>query len=74
MEPLRPETRRAILNANPRAGPQIEEYERLLAERFTTDPDAAAPHPQDARVLPHKTREQRLRELYHQLFDGLEAR
>jgi hypothetical protein len=40
MEPLKPETKRRILQERPQASPaDIEEYERLLAERFTEDPD-----------------------------------
>ena len=40
MEPLKPETKRQILQERPQASPaDIEEYERLLAERFAEDPD-----------------------------------
>ena len=40
MEPLKPETKARILQEQPEATPEdIEEYERLLAERFTEDPD-----------------------------------
>ena len=40
MEPLKPEEKEAILKKNPLADPaDIEEYERLLSERFTVDPN-----------------------------------
>ena len=67
MEPLRPEAKRAILNATPQAEPEIDEYERLLAERFTIDPDAPAPQPG---WLSSRTsdREQRLQDLHPQGF------
>ena len=40
MEPLKPETKRQILAGRPQVCPaDIEEYERLLAERFTEVPD-----------------------------------
>ncbi len=69
MEPLHPDTKRAILNANPQAEPDVEEYERLLAERFTLDPDAPAPQPQ-AIALVHESRERRLEELYRRITAG----
>ena len=44
MEPLRPDVRKAILDSNPNAQPEdIEEYERLLAERFRRLPDGTSP-------------------------------
>lgn len=47
MEPLKPAQKRAILENQPNAQPaDVEEYERLLSQRFTVDPDfapAAAP-------------------------------
>lgn len=62
MEPLKPETRARILDENPQAAPEeIDEYERLLAERFATDPDLP-PSPEAER------RESRLAELYRKLF------
>jgi hypothetical protein len=40
MEPLKPETKKRILKERPQASTEdIEEYERLLAERFTEDPN-----------------------------------
>jgi len=42
MEPLKDETKARILAERPQACPKdIEEYELLLAERFTEDPDKA---------------------------------
>jgi hypothetical protein len=40
VEPLKPATKTRILRERPQASPEdIEEYERLLAERFAEDPD-----------------------------------
>ena len=39
MQPIRPEIREQILTADPTAEADIQEYERLLAARFTRDPD-----------------------------------
>ena len=39
MEPIRPNLREKILAADPSAENDINEYERLLAARFTYDPD-----------------------------------
>ena len=39
MEPLKPDTKTRILRERPQASPEdLEEYERLLAERFTEGP------------------------------------
>lgn len=70
MEPMKPELRRAILEANPQAEPQdIDEYEQLLAERFAIDPNApnAAPF---ALETVSGIREARLAELHRKLFPG----
>ena len=66
MEPLKPEVKTFILENNPQAAPEdIEEYERLLAERFIRDPDvAAAPMAAEA----FDAREGRLAELHQKLF------
>jgi hypothetical protein len=59
-------TRARILEENPQAAPaDIEEYERLLSERFATDPDQAA-SPEAAAEI--DWRESRLAELYRKLF------
>jgi len=66
MEPLRPQVKRAVLDANPQAQPEdIEDYERLLAERFARDPDVPS-QPSDASL--QDTREARLRQLHNKLF------
>lgn len=58
MQPLGPEIREAILEANPEATPEeIDEYERLLTERANSDPDN-----------PDPIREARLQELENMLF------
>ena len=66
MEPMKPEVKDNLLQNNPQADPQdLEEYERLLSERFTVDPDVAkAPESFDA----DNARENRLRELHQKLF------
>jgi len=61
MEPLKPESVRDLL-ANAQAAPgDVEEYERLLSERFTTDPDLPQDALESARI---DTRHARLDELY----------
>lgn len=66
MEPLKPEVRKWILDEHPQASPEdIDEYERLLAQRFTVDPDLpAAP----AEISGVDDDEKRLAELYDKLF------
>ncbi len=67
MEPLKPESVREILKRPAVAPADVEEYERLLAERFTVDPNrprvAAAPP-----GLARDPREVRLEELHRKLF------
>ncbi|MBI1916343.1 MAG: hypothetical protein HYS12_16665 [Planctomycetes bacterium] len=66
MEPLKPETRREILQNRPQATPaDIEEYERLLAERFARDPDLPR---SPALAQAEAAREKRLEELHKKLF------
>ncbi len=66
MEPLKPETKARILRERPQASPaEIDEYERLLAERFTEDRDLPkAP----AFAQAAAKRQQRLEQLYEKLF------
>jgi hypothetical protein len=62
MEPLKPDEKQHILATRPEAEPaDIEEYERLLAERFARDP-SQPPHPS------LQARDARLRQLYIKLF------
>lgn len=82
MEPLRPEERERILHDRPLAQPaDIDEYETLLAERFTRDPSVMpAPAPQAPQASPAtgplgnvleataQSREHRLHELFDKLF------
>ncbi len=66
MEPLKPETKQQILQNRPQASPaDIEEYERLLAERFIEDPDLPK-SPAVTQTI--AKREKRLQELYQKLF------
>lgn len=66
MEPLKPETESKILEESPEAAPEdIQEYERLLAERFTVDPDLPmAPEADSQQEDP----EERIQYLYRRLF------
>jgi hypothetical protein len=66
MGPLKPETKARILRERPQASPKdIEEYERLLAERLTEDPDL----PKSPAVAQAATkRQKRLEQLYEKLF------
>lgn len=66
MEPMKPEEKRRILADSPQAEPgDLEEYERLLSQRFATDPDVpAAPEAGDAA----SSIEARLAQLHARLF------
>ncbi len=66
MEPLKPDIKKTILEANPDASPEeIEEYQKLLAERFSSDPDRELQPEAQATLIKKKTR---LQELYQKLF------
>lgn len=69
MEPLKPETRQFLLKARPESGEELREYERLLAERFRTDPSRPMA-PADAEAA--QLRERRIKELKDRLFGGME--
>lgn len=78
MQPLKPNEKRAILENRPNAQPaDIEEYERLLSERFTVDPDispAEAPEGAERGLLSaREMRERRIAELHLKLFGNHEA-
>jgi hypothetical protein len=66
MEPLKPEKKGKSCGST-RKPPQldIEEYERLLAERFTTDPSLPKAPAVAAR---ERDREARLKELHRKLY------
>jgi len=67
MEPITPEVRKRILDERPQASPEdIDEYERLLSERFMVDPDSTMAAP-DGSALRNDD-EERLEELYNKLF------
>jgi hypothetical protein len=68
MEPLRPEVKSRILSDHPEAGPEIEEYERLIAERFATDPYAPSVSGAAMRSTGREMRERRIRELHQKYF------
>jgi hypothetical protein len=65
MEPLKPDTVRNLINRPQVAPADVEEYERLLSERFTMDPSIQA-SPQQQAVI--QAREARIQQLYHKLF------
>lgn len=69
MEPLKPEVKQDILNANPAAdAADLHDYEQLLAKRFTMDPDQPLPA-QDAAVGgAQPTLEQELKRLHEKIF------
>ena len=72
MEPLKPQTKRQMLAASPAATPQeIAEYQKLLAERFTVDPDL--PRSPESLGL-HQRKSDRLKELRRKLFPEAEAK
>lgn len=66
MEPMKPETKARILQENPQAAPgDIEEYELLLSQRFTLDPDMPAA-PGEASAA--ENIESRIADLHRKLF------
>lgn len=77
MEPLKPEVRQGLTLNNPQASPHdVEEYERLLSQRFTVDPNlppARAASSSDLMappetLTPEQEREARLQVLYEKLY------
>lgn len=71
MEPLKPATKTGILRSRPDVTKEeIEEYERLLAERFTVDPQMVQTFEEGTE---HAAREIRIRELYEKLFGGAQV-
>lgn len=67
MEPMKPETVKDLLSRPGVAPADIEEYQRLLAERFAVDPDAPPAPGQRAADQDH---EARLKMLYQKLFSN----
>lgn len=66
MEPLSAAQRRNILQNRPGAEPgDIEEYERLLAARFLSDPDRPRSPGEDREAAEN---ERRLQQLFERLF------
>lgn len=72
MEPLHPTVRKQLLTRLPPANPlDIDEYERLLADRFAEDPSAApAAAPVAGAAAGADPREARLAQLHQKLFGG----
>jgi hypothetical protein len=81
MEPLKPDIKKQILANRPQAAPaDIEEYERLLSQRFSVDPHVGPASISAVSVVPQRTamaassvpdavkREARLAELHQKLF------
>jgi hypothetical protein len=72
MEPLKPEFKAQILERIPNASPaEIDEYERLLSERFSRDPSERRAAPDG---LLREQGQSRLQELYNKLIVPLERR
>jgi hypothetical protein len=69
MEPLKPEAKQNLLN-RPQASPQdVEEYERLLSERYTRDPNPdLRTRPTAAPDAAARSSEARLKVLYQKLY------
>jgi len=66
MEPMKPGEKARILSESPEAEPgDLEEYERLLSQRFATDPDIPA-SPEAAETA--ASIEARLAQLHARLF------
>lgn len=71
MQPLKPTEVHAILENRPNPQPgEVEEYERLLSQRFTVDPDFAPSQAPAEEVVPApaEEREARIAELHQRLF------
>ena len=77
MEPMKPEARQQLTRNNSQATPQdVEEYERLLSQRFMVDPSlptACATANSDlmaapTALSPAQERETRLKVLYQKLY------
>ena len=67
MEPVRPKDKQHALNTGA-TEEELAEYNRLTAERFTTNPYAPKT-PEQARA--EKEREQRIADLHHKLFSDV---
>lgn len=66
MEPLKPESKKRALSLNPDARQtDLDEYQRLLSDRFRTDP--SIPKAPSAAAI-EEQRESRLAQLYKLLF------
>jgi hypothetical protein len=71
MQPMKPEQKRSALESHPQAQPSdLAEYERLLSERFTRDPDRPQPPaaPDTEAIGVSVDPEARLKELHRILF------
>lgn len=71
MEPLKPQARRDLLDG-PQATPQdLDEYEKLLSQRYARDPNpvpGTQPAPAPAKAGLADPGEARLEALYHKLY------
>jgi hypothetical protein len=71
MEPLKPARKKQILESAPSASPEeLAEYEKLLAERFTVDPDLPRA-PETLGLIQRKN--DRLKQLHKKLFPDAET-
>jgi hypothetical protein len=67
MEPIKPKDRQQALGTGA-TDAELDEYNRLIAERFTTNPYVAKTA-EDRRS--EKEREQRIADLHHKLFSDV---
>ena len=67
MEPVKPKDKQHALNTGA-TEEELAEYNRLTAERFTTNPYVAK-SPEQIRA--EKEREQRIADLHHKLFSDV---
>lgn len=70
MAPLDPHTRHLLLTADPTAEADLNEYEQLLSQRFTRDPDAVR---EPSAALAEEAASKRLTYLYNRLYKRAEA-
>ncbi len=70
MQPLKPEQKKKLTAERPQASPaDVEEYEKLLSERFTVPPEEAAAAPLH-KAIPSRAQqiEKRIKELHSKIF------
>ncbi|GAA0750360.1 hypothetical protein LRH25_20265 [Ideonella azotifigens] len=70
MQPLKPDDKKDILTANPAADAvDLQDYEELLARRFTMDPDQPLPAQDPSAGAVPPTLEQELKRLHDKIYN-----